>query len=452
MEESAYQELRQKLLAFMREEVYPNEERFRTESHHIGATSNEWTHAPVLVELKEKAKARGLWNLWFAKDLAKVAGLGAGYEGGGLSNFQYGSLCEIMGTSNHMELAAEAMNCASPDTGNMETIARFGTTAQKEQWLKPLLDGRIRSCFAMTEPGVASSDATNISASIVRDEAAGQYVINGRKWWITGAGSLHCKICIFMGRTAPTGSDAGKHGTASVVLVPMDTPGITLLRPMQVLGDDEAPKGHFEMLFEDVRVPFANILAGEGRGFEIAQARLGPGRIHHCMRLLGTAERSLSAMCRRVESRTAFGKKLAEFDTILVDIARSRAEIDQARMLVQRAAARIDKDGSKAARQELSMAKFVVPMMVQTVADRAMQAHGAMGLSQDTMLATALTWARWLRYADGPDEVHLRTVGRLELKEQHSSHLYALAPYEPPAGKVFRRSTDPISAAVRSRL
>jgi len=451
MEESAYQELRKKLLDFMREEVYPNEERFRTESHHIGISSNEWTHAPVLVELKEKAKARGLWNLWFAKELAKVADLGPGYEGGGLSNFQYGSLCEIMGTANHMEFAAEAMNCASPDTGNMETIARFGTVEQKERWLKPLLDGRIRSCFAMTEPGVASSDATNISASIVRDEAAGEYVINGRKWWITGAGSLHCKICIFMGRTAAPGTETGRHGTATIVLVPMDTPGITLVRPMQVLGDDEAPKGHFEMLFENVRVPFANILAGEGRGFEIAQARLGPGRIHHCMRLLGTAERSLSAMCRRVENRTAFGKKLAEFDTILADIARSRADIDQARMLVQRAAARIDREGSKAARQELSMVKFVVPMMVQTVADRAMQAHGAMGLSQDTMLATALAWARWLRYADGPDEVHLRTVGRLELKEQHSSHLYALAPYEPPA-KIFRRSTDPISAEVRARL
>jgi alkylation response protein AidB-like acyl-CoA dehydrogenase len=273
----------------------------------------------LVIASQEKAKELGLWNLWLPNDTAAAAG--GGYTGAGLTNLQYANLCEIMGTANHMEFCSEVCNCASPDTGNMETLARFANEEQKAQWLRPLLDGKIRSCFAMTEPDVASSDATNISISIDKDHAKGQYVINGKKWWITGAGSLHCQIMILMGKTDPNGSRSKQQ---SMILVPMNTPGITLLRPMSVIGDDEAPKGHMEILFEDVRVPFENILAGEGRGFEIAQARLGPGRVHHCMRLLGTAERALSLMCKRSEERVAFGKKLNEFDTILQDIARSR--------------------------------------------------------------------------------------------------------------------------------
>jgi len=306
----------------------------------------------------------------------------------------------------------------------------------------------------MTEPAVASSDASNIAISIIRDEAAQQYVINGSKWWITGAGSLHCEIMILMGKTAP-GAAAFKQ--QSMILVPMNTKGITLLRPMQIFGDAEPPKGHMEILFEEVRVPFSNVLGCEGQGFEIAQARLGPGRIHHCMRLLGTAERAISLTCSRTSARTAFGKTLSEFDTVLQDIAKSRAEIDQARLLTQQAARLLDTEGTKSSRcrQMLSLVKAVVPSMVQRVADRAIQVHGAMGLSQDTFLATAFSWARWLRFADGPDEVHWRTAARLELKAQQrdgGSALYNLGHYSPNRSKVFRVTSEPISAEAQARL
>mmetsp|Transcript_10351 Transcript_10351/g.18252 ORF Transcript_10351/g.18252 Transcript_10351/m.18252 type:complete len:338 (+) Transcript_10351:3-1016(+) len=332
------------------------------------------------------------------------------------------------------------MNCASPDTGNMETLARFGNEAQKAKWLKPLLDGEIRSCFAMTEPQVASSDASNISIEIKKDEANGRFVVNGMKTFITGAGAQECKIAILMGKTDPTGPSFKQQ---TMFLVPMDSPGITLVRPMQTLNDEEAPKGHMEILFENVVVPLDAVLGGEGRGFEIAQARLGPGRIHHCMRLIGTAERALSAMISRAESRTAFGKKLIEFDNIIQDIARSRSDIDMGRMLVRHTAMLLDQGGSKFCRKELSMCKAVVPKMVQEVCDRAMQVHGAHGVSQDFFLATAFTWARWLRFADGPDDVHLRTVARLEIKEQQrdaaKATLHGLKPY-PHKGPVHRKN------------
>lgn len=438
-----FEHIERKLREFMRREIYPNEQLFLEQSRRIAEAGNEWYDPPILVELKLKAKAAGLWNLWLSGALADVMDLGPGYTGGGLSNLEYARLVAIMGTSNHMEFASHAMNCCSPDTGNMETLGRFGTREQKARWLRPLLDGITRSCYAMTEPEHASSDANNVRIRIDRDAAAGEYVINGRKWFITGAGSLHCNIMILLGEIG---------GKKSVVLVPMGTPGLTLLRPLSVLGDDDAPKGHMDILFEDVRVPLANILAGEGRGSEIAQARLGPGRLHHCMRCIGTAERAISLMCYRASNRVAFGKKLAEFDNILQDIAKSRNEITMATMLVEAAARKIDDAGSKAARKELSMCKSVVPLALQAIVDRAIQMHGAMGLSQDTFLATAFNWARWLRFADGPDEVHWKVVAGLELKEQRASELAALGHYPVDMGRVFRRSTDPISDAVRARL
>jgi len=456
MEASKFQELTRALHRFMAEHIYANEQVFLQQCDAVRDASNEWTDPPILVELKGLAKQSGFWNLWMPNDTAAIAGPEFVALAGGLSNVQYASLCEIMGTSNHMEFAAQAMNCASPDTGNMETLARFGNNEQKQRWLKPLLEGKIRSCYAMTEPAVASSDATNIQTSIVRDEAAGMYVVNGRKWWITGAGSLHCQIMILMGKSDPA-ADAFRQ--QSILLIPMDTPGITLLRPMQVLGDPEAPKGHMEIILENVRVPFSSILYGEGRGFEIAQARLGPGRIHHCTRLLGTAERTLSLMCRRASERKGFGRQFTDFDTVLQDIAKSRAEIDQARMLVHQCADIMDRHGNKAARQQLSLAKAVIPLLVQTICDRAMQIHGAMGLSQDTFLATAFVWARWLRFADGPEEVHWRTAARLELQQQQRDAgsdgrmpLYRLGHYTPDGSTVFRRSTDPVSAEARARL
>lgn len=438
-----FDRLQATLRDFMRTEIYPNEQLFLKQSREIAEAGNEWYDPPILVDLKAKAKAAGLWNLWLSRELANVMDLGPGYEGGGLSNLQYARLVAIMGTSNHMEFAAHAMNCCSPDTGNMETLGRFATREQKQLWLKPLLDGITRSCYAMTEPDHASSDAKNVRIQIDRDVSAGEYVITGRKWFITGAGSLHCNIMILMGAL---------EGKQSMVLIPMNTPGITLLRPMLVLGDDDAPKGHMDILFENVRVPFGNILAGEGRGSEIAQARLGPGRLHHCMRLIGTAERAISLMCYRTSNRTAFGKKLAEFDTMIQEIAKCRNELTMATMLVESAAHRIDEAGSKAARKELSMAKAVVPLTVQLIIDRAIQAHGAMGLTQDTFLATAFNWARWLRFADGPDEVHWKVVGSMELKSQAKSELYALGHYPVDKTHIFRRSTDPISDAVRAKL
>jgi len=363
----------------------------------------------------------------------------AGYTGfanaGGLTNRQYAELCEIMGTSNHLEFAAQVTNCSSPDTGNMEVLARYGTPEQRDRWLKPLLEGEIRSCFGMTEPGVASSDASNIAIEIKRERD--EYVINGDKWWITGSGSVHCKIMILMGKTDPK---ASLYRQQSQILVPMDTPGITIVRPLQTFGDDDAPKGHMEIHFDNVRVPVSNILLGERRGFEISQARLGPGRIHHCMRLIGAAERALSSMTRRASERVAFGKKLTQFDTVLQDIANSRAEIDQARLLVWEAADRMDKLGNQdpTTRKLLSLVKAIVPKMTQMVVDRAIQIHGGMGVGQDTFLPMAWVSARTLRLADGPDEVHLRTAALIEIRQQKESPLFAIEPYKHDKSKPFR--------------
>ena len=353
-------------------------------------------------------------------------------------------------------MAAQATNCTSPDTGNMETLARFGTDEQKARWLVPLLDGRIRSCFAMTEPDVASSDATNVSIDIAKDGS--DYVINGRKWWCTGAGSLHCQIMILMGKTNP--EHASIHKQQSMLLVPMDTPGIRLVRPLTVFGDDDAPKGHMEIEFQDCRVPQHSILWGEGKGFEIAQRRLGPGRIHHCMRAIGQAERALTLMCARAEERVAFGKPLAKRDAVLDAIAKSRMEIDAMRHLVREAAHLMDTRGNTdlKTRQLLSVVKAHVPYAVQKIADQAMQVHGAAGLSADTPLATIFTSARLLRLADGPDEVHWRKAGQLELSYQRESRLRPLGLYTPTRDHTeptFRYTTDPISpesAAAVSRF
>lgn len=395
MPDEEFEALKSKLWRFMVEDIYPKERQYALECHEIGVRSNEWTSPPVLAPLKRKAKELGLWNLFLPVDSAALAGV----QGAGLTNRQYAEVCEILGTSCHAEFAAQATNTTSPDTGNMEVLARYGTDEQRRRWLDPLLAGTIRSCFAMTEPNVASSDATNIGISIVRDEAAGEYVINGSKWWITGAGSLHCKIMILMGKTDPK---ASLYRQQSQILVPMDTPGITLLRPMLAFGDNDAPKGHMEISFEDVRVPFSNVLLGEGRGFEISQGRLGPGRIHHCMRMLGQAERALALMCKRVGERKAFGKLLAKFDTILQDVARSRCDIDTCRLLLHKAADMMDTRGNAdpQTRQLLALVKAHVPLAVQTVVDRCIQAHGGMGVSQDVPLVQAFAAARTLRLAE----------------------------------------------------
>jgi acyl-CoA dehydrogenase len=387
-------DLQKRLTAFMDEHVYPNEERFAGEIER-----HRWSPTRVMEELKPKARAAGLWNLFLPDS----------EYGAGLSNLEYASLCEIMGRS---AMAPEVFNCSAPDTGNMEVLARYGTPEQKERWLKPLLAGEIRSCFAMTEPAVASSDATNIEASIVRQ--GNEYVINGRKWWSSGAGDPRCKIAIFMGKTNPA---APKHMQQSMILVPMDAPGVKIERMLSVFGYDHAPHGHGEVTYTNVRVPASNILLGEGRGFEIAQGRLGPGRIHHCMRCIGVAERALELMCKRVRERVAFGKPLAEQGTIRADIAKSRMEIEQARLLVLKAAYMMDAAGNKAARAEIAMIKVIAPNMTLRVLDRAIQAHGGAGVSQDTFLAGAWANVRTLRLADGPDEVHTEAIAKHELRK-----------------------------------
>jgi acyl-CoA dehydrogenase len=385
-------ELQQRLQKFMDAHVYPNEHRFEEET-----APEPWKPTRIVEELKVKARNEGLWNLFLPEDPG----------GAGLSNLEYAPLCEIMGRSH---MAAEVFNCSAPDTGNMEVLARYGTAEQKDKWLKPLLAGEIRSCFSMTEPDVASSDATNIAASIVRRED--EYVINGRKWWSSGAGDPRCKIAIFMGKSDPA---AAAHKQQSMILVPLDTPGVKIVRLLKVFGYDHAPHGHAEINFENVRVPAANMLLGEGRGFEIAQGRLGPGRIHHCMRCIGVAERALEAMCKRVQARVAFGKALAEQGTIRAGIAESRMEIEQARLLTLKAAYMMDTVGNKAARAEIAMIKVVAPNVTLRVLDRAIQAHGGAGVSQDTFLASAWAAVRTLRLADGPDEVHIESIAKWEL-------------------------------------
>jgi acyl-CoA dehydrogenase len=393
-----------RLAAFMDQHVYPNEQRYFDQ-----IDRERWKPARVIEDLKPKARSAGLWNLFLPES----------EHGAGLTNLEYAPLCEIMGRSF---MAPEVFNCSAPDTGNMEVLARYGTPEQKDRWLKPLLDAEIRSCFAMTEPEVASSDATNIQASIVLER--GEYVINGRKWWASGAGDPRCKIAIFMGKTNPS---APAHKQQSMILVPMDSPGVKVVRLLTVFGYDHAPHGHGEVTFENVRVPAANLLLGEGRGFEIAQGRLGPGRIHHCMRCIGVAERALETMCKRVRSRTAFGKLLAEQGTIRADIAKSRMEIDQARLLTLNAAHMMDTVGNKAARKEIAMIKVVAPRITLRVLDRAIQAHGGAGVSQDTFLASAWANVRTLRLADGPDEVHIEAIARQELSEHDAKPKHSQA-------------------------
>ncbi|WP_233835439.1 acyl-CoA dehydrogenase family protein [Paraburkholderia sp. ZP32-5] len=391
-------DLQQRLTAFMDEYVYPAEAVFEAQMDAARDAGNRWQPAPVIEDLKHKAKAAGLWNLFLPESK----------YGAGLTNLEYAPLCEIMGRSH---IGAEPFNCSAPDTGNMETLVRYATPEQQQQWLLPLLDGTIRSAFAMTEPDVASSDATNIEASIERD--GDHYVLNGRKWWTSGANDPRCKILIFMGKSNP--DHTNRHQQQSMILVPRDTPGVNVLRHLPVFGYDDAPHGHAEILFDNVRVPASNMLLGEGRGFEIAQGRLGPGRIHHCMRLIGRAERALEAMCRRSLDRVAFGKPIAEQGVTRERIANARIMIDQTRFLVLNAAHKMDTVGNKDARQEIAMIKVAAPSMACQVIDWAMQAHGGGAVSDDFGLARAYASSRTLRFADGPDEVHRNAIASMEL-------------------------------------
>ena len=390
-------ELQERLARFMDDHVYPAEPLYHQELEANRRAGNPWQVSNVIEGLKQKAKAANLWNLFLPHS----------EHGAGLTNLEYAPLCEIMGRSH---IAPEAFNCSAPDTGNMEVLARYGTSDQQQRWLVPLLDGKIRSAFAMTEPSVASSDATNIQSSIVRD--GDSYVINGRKWWTSGAGDPRCEILIFMGKTNP---EAGRHSQQSMILVPTKTPGVKVLRTLSVFGYDHAPHGHAEVDFVNVRVPAANILLGEGRGFEIAQGRLGPGRIHHCMRTIGVAERALEMMCKRSQTRVAFGKKLSEQGVTLERIAESRIMIDQVRWLVLNAAYMMDTVGNRAAKAEIAMIKVAAPNVTLKVLDWAIQLHGGGGVSDDFELAALWAGARTLRLADGPDEVHREQIAKLEL-------------------------------------
>ena len=391
------QDLQQRVSAFMAEHVYPNEGRYWREIADNTAAGKRWTPLALIEELKPKARAAGLWNLFLPES----------ERGAGLTNQEYAPLAELMGA---VPWAPEVFNCSAPDTGNMEVLVRYGTPEHHRRWLEPLLAGEIRSAFAMTEPAVASSDATNIEARIQRD--GDEYVINGRKWWTSGAGDPRCQIFIVMGKTDP---EAPRHSQQSMILVPRETPGITIVRPLNVFGYDDAPHGHMEVAFDNVRVPAGNLLLGEGRGFEIAQGRLGPGRIHHCMRLIGLAERALEKMCKRATERVAFGRTVAEQGVTRERIAEARCLIEQARLLTLKAAWMMDMAGNKSAKAEIAMIKVVAPNMACQVIDWAMQVHGGGGVSDDFPLAYYYAQARTLRFADGPDEVHRNAIAKLEL-------------------------------------
>ena len=390
--------LQKRVNDFMVEHIYPHEKEIQAYHHN---PENLWQDFPKLEEWKAAAKAEGLWNLFLPKDYGALSS--------GLTNLEYAPLAELMGRS---KIASEVFNCSAPDTGNMEVFAKYGTPAQQEQWLKPLMNGEIRSAFLMTEPAVASSDATNIETSIVRD--GDEYVINGRKWWSSGAMRPGCKVFIVMGKTDPT---AQRHAQQSMIIVPRDTPGVEIVRPLQVFGSVDSPEGHAEIKLTNVRVPVENMLLGEGRGFEIAQGRLGPGRVHHCMRLIGAAQRSLELMCERVAQREAFGRKIKDFSSIRQDIAKSACEIEQARLLTLACADKIDKFGAAGAKNLIAMIKISIPDMTLKVVDRAIQSHGGMGVCQDTPLAEFWIYGRTIRIADGPDEVHMYQLGRNLVKE-----------------------------------